>query len=95
MLNFRGMSSTNLLEEHKSTATVIRSLRKQQDFLKGWQIKQPVLYGIINEKSYCACLHGGLIHSNSPVPPVVWWGGIDSSALRHTQSIHGGWRSTV
>lgn len=47
MLNFRGVSSTNLLEEHKSTATVTRSLRKQQDFLKGWQIKQPVLYGII------------------------------------------------
>ena len=46
-------------------------------------------------KTYCACLHGGLIHSNSPVPPVMWWGGIDSSALRHTQSVHGCWRSTV
>lgn len=96
MLNFRGVSSTNLLEEHKSIATVTRSLRKQQDFLKGWQIKQPIVYGImIVMKPYCACLHGGLIHSNSPVPPVMWRGSIDSSALRHAQSVHGCWRSTV
>lgn len=74
----------------------MKSLRKQQDFLKARQIKKPILYSItMVMKTYCACLHGGLVHSNSPVPPVMWWGGIDSSALRHTQSIHGCWRSTV
>lgn len=54
-------------------------------FLKGWQIRKSALYSVIMAmKTHCACLHGGLIHSNSPVPPVMWWGGTYSSALRHT-----------
>lgn len=79
MLDFGGMSSTNLLEGHKHIFTLMKSLKKIAGLFK-----KDRLHRIMVMKTYCACLYGGLIHSNRPMSSIMWWGGTDSSALRHT-----------